>query len=93
MARIPAGYEDNPRREQFNERLRREYSGREPLFDLASIESTTALGVRQEARFKGVGGPALLPAYTTDGGHLNEMGRRRAAEELVVLLAELPSRR
>ena len=93
FGKIPAGYEDNLLREQFNERLRREYSGREPVFDLASVESTTALGRRQAAYFKGVGGPALLSAYTTDGGHLNEVGRRRVAEELVVLLAELSAPR
>jgi hypothetical protein len=93
LGRIPAGYEDNFHREQFNERLRREYSGREPVFDLASVESTTVLGRKQTAYFKGVGGPALLAVYTSDDGHLNEVGRRRVAEELVVLLAELPMSR
>jgi len=36
--------------------------------------------------------PAMLRRYTTDGGHLNEEGRRRAAEQLLVLLARIASR-
>jgi len=31
----------------------------------------------------------MLPQYTTDGGHLNEEGRKIVAEQLLIVLAEL----
>ena len=31
--------------------------------------------------------PALVPAYTDDGGHLNHIGRLRAAKEFITVLA------
>ncbi len=93
LGRAPDGYQDNFRREQFNELLRREYTGREPVFDLAAIESTAPDGTQETITFKGTSGRTLLPSYTSDGGHLNELGRRRVVEELVVLLAQLPASR
>jgi lysophospholipase L1-like esterase len=36
---------------------------------------------------------AMVPAYTTDGGHLNEVGRRIVARRLLVLLAGLAAPR
>jgi len=91
LGRAPDGYQANFRREQFNELMRREYTGREPLFDLAAIESSAPDGTQATIAFKGTSGRALFPPYTSDGGHLNEIGRRRVAEELVVLLAQLPA--
>ena len=93
IGRAPDGYPDNLRRAQFNERMRREYAGREPVFDLAAIESTDPGGRPRTIAFKGVAGHALLAPYTIDGGHLNDVGRRRVAEELLVMLAKLSSPR
>jgi lysophospholipase L1-like esterase len=59
----------------------------EPLFDLAGVESTTADGRAVRLVWHGVRVPVLLPEYTSDGGHLNAEGRRRAARELVIVLA------
>jgi len=91
LARAPNGYADNLRRAQFNERMRREYAGREPIFDLAATESTDPQGRSHTIAFKGETGQALFVPYTTDGGHLGEVGRQRVAEELLVMLAGLSS--
>jgi len=91
IGRPPGGYLDNLRREQFNELMRREYAGREPLFDLAAIEATRPDGGEERFSWKGQAGRALYPAYGSDGRHLNEQGRRRVAEELIVMLATLPT--
>lgn len=93
LGRAPDHYQADFRREQFNELMRREYAGREPLFDLAAIESTAPDGRQETISFQGTNGRTLFAPYTSDGGHLNEMGRRRVAEELLVLLAQLPASR
>jgi hypothetical protein len=87
----PDGYQDNFRREEFNRLMRREYAGREPVFDLAAVEATDREGRQLAIALNGKTGMALLDEYTIDGGHLNESGRRRVAEELLVMLARLPS--
>jgi hypothetical protein len=93
LGRPPAGELENARREAFNTLLRSTYGGKEPLFDLARVESTRADGGRSEFELEGKRYPALVPAYTDDGEHLNTLGRRRAAVALVEFLATLPSRR
>jgi len=84
-----AGYADNIIREKFNEKMRGYYKGKEPVFDLALIESTTPAGVRVGFMHKGQTGYTLAPEYTYDGGHLNEKGRKVAAEQLLILLSDL----
>ncbi|MBN1817372.1 MAG: hypothetical protein JW828_08425 [Sedimentisphaerales bacterium] len=79
----PATADDNRRREQFNDLLRKAYGGKEPLFDIAEAESTTSDNKRCYVRHKGQEVPMMVKAYTTDGGHLNEQGRRIAAEQLL----------
>ena len=87
-----SGYDDNIKREQFNSMLRKEYMGREPFFDLAAIESTSPNGNRLYFTQNGKAGYALAPEYTTDGGHLNTIGRKLVAEQLFILLANIASR-
>jgi len=89
LGQAPGRYASNFRREVFNELMRREYGGREPLFDLAAVESTRPDGTREVITHGGRKAYALYPGYTDDGSHLNEAGRRRVAEELLVLLARL----
>jgi hypothetical protein len=84
---------DDLARERFNELMRRAYAGREPVFDLAAIESTRPDGTREILSAGGHRAYALVPAYASDGSHLNEAGRRRVAEELLVFLARLPASR
>lgn len=86
----PYGLVENVVRERFNRLLRREYQGKEPLFDLARVEATAPDGRLETVTWKGEVAPALVPAYTDDGGHLNGLGRRQAATALVSLLAALP---
>lgn len=89
LGQAPLRLRANLVREQFNDLMRREYGGREPLFDLSLIESTRPDGARETVSFGNRFGYALVPAYASDGAHLNEAGRRRAAESLLVFLAEL----
>lgn len=89
LGRPIGGYDDNVKREQFNALLRKEYSGKEPIFDLAGIESTSQDGSRVTFEKDGKAYPALAPAYTNDGGHLNELGRKVVAEQFLIFLANL----
>jgi len=90
LGRHPYGTVENLRREEYNALLRKAYAGREPLFDLARLESTDPAGHVVTVAWDGEAAPALASAYTDDGGHLNETGRVRAARELVRVLAALP---
>jgi len=76
--------EDNIKRNQFNTLIRKTYSGRQPVFDLAQIESQMAT-----VRLLGELIETLRPEYTDDGGHLNIVGRRTVAEQLLLFLSTL----
>lgn len=83
------GYDDNVRRNEFNDLLRKEYLGKEPLFDLAEIESTYLDGKRSSFEMGGKLYHSLIEQYTDDGGHLNKEGRKITAEQLLVQLVNL----
>jgi len=91
IGRSPDGYADNIKRNEFNDLLRRRYSGKEPVFDLAKTESRLPNGSSSvfsvnEATFE------CLPfEYTTDGGHLNQKGSQTVAFQLLEFLARLPN--
>jgi len=87
LGRAPDGTVEDIRREEYNRMLRAAYAGREPLFDLARIESTAPDGAPVRLQWHGITAPALDARYTDDGGHLNAEGRRRAARELIAVLA------
>jgi len=80
--------EANRKRNQFNRWLGERYPGTH-IFDLAEIESTRDDGSREFFTENGNRIYTLVPAYTTDGGHLNEAGRRTAARGLLLTLAGL----
>jgi|LGVE01.1.fsa_nt_gb hypothetical protein len=84
-------YDDNIKRNQFNDLLRKEYDGKEPVYDLAKMESTFADGKQSSFTKDGKTYHSLVPDYTHDGGHLNETGRKIAAEQLIILMAGLSS--
>jgi hypothetical protein len=90
MGRPVWGREENVTREAFNALLRQTYAGQEPLFDLASLESTHADGTPETYEFGGRHYPAMAPEYSDDGGHLNPTGQARLASALVSFLAALP---
>jgi hypothetical protein len=79
----------NVRRNQFNNLLLEEYKGIDPIFDLAEVESTNSDGSRSffERDHRKI--YTLSREYTADGGHLNELGRKKAAARLLVVLSHL----
>lgn len=84
--------ERNLVRHRYNELMRQTYGNTEPLFDLALLESRYPDGRPSRYSIAGESVPLMVPAYTSDGSHLNETGRRMAAEQLLILLANLPTR-
>lgn len=91
LGRVPREVLENARRAEYNELLRAAYPG-DAFFDLAAVESTYPDGRRETFELDGRPIPALVPAYTDDGGHLNVDGRARAARALLAVLAAVPAR-
>jgi hypothetical protein len=87
IGRAPYGSAENVRREEYNTLLRQTYQGKEPVFDIARIESADPQGGAATVEWQGKTVPAMTPVLTDDGGHLNEAGRLRAARELISVLA------
>jgi hypothetical protein len=89
LGRQIGGYEDNIARNKFNAMMIKEYSGNEPLFDIAGVESLSAGSTPVLFKSNDVSYFSLSPEYTNDGGHLNETGKKVVAGELLVFLADL----
>jgi hypothetical protein len=88
----PGFLEDNLIRRSYNELLAKAYSETEPFFDLALVESVDTSGFRCHA-IKGAEKVSVMaPGYTEDGGHLNSLGGRKVAEQLLIILAEMAGR-
>jgi len=87
IGRPIGGYEDNYKRYQFNEMIKKEYANSYPVFDLARIESTDSNGSSLTFKRGGETFYGLIPSYTYDGSHLNETGRLVVARELLSFLA------
>ena len=83
------GLDGNIKRNEFNNLLIKEYEGKDPIFDLAMIESTFPDGKRSSFTVAGKTYYSLISEYTHDGGHLNEQGRKIVAEQLLIFLAKL----
>lgn len=92
LGRPPYGVAENIQRHRYNEQLRKTYGGKEPLFDLAMLESTRADGSVERAAWRGASSPALVPGYASDGAHLNAAGAERVARGLVAVLGALRPR-
>ncbi|HYO55974.1 SGNH/GDSL hydrolase family protein [Archangium sp.] len=90
MGRPVWGVGENVTREAFNALLRQTYAGKEPLFDLAALESTRPDGTPETYELNGRSYPAMVPEYSDDGGHLNAAGQARLASAFVSFLATLP---
>jgi len=80
-------YTDNINRNNFNEKLLSKYNGKNYVFDLARIEYIFPDGSVSSFRKNGKNYYCLAADYTNDGGHLNEKGSKKAAEQLLVILA------
>jgi hypothetical protein len=87
LGRQVRGFGDNLTREKLNSLLRKEYSDKGPLFDLALFESTRLDGSHLVYELNGEKYSALEDSYTDDGGHLNQKGRKFIAEQLLVFMA------
>jgi hypothetical protein len=81
--------EDNLQREAYNELIRARFRAKSLVFDLAAIEATRDDGRLHDIRYGGRRVRSLCPAYTYDGGHLNESGARRAAARFLELCCAL----
>lgn len=79
----------NAVRNEYNKLLVSHYGEKEPIFDIARLESTDPAGKRDMFSYDGNEYYALVPDYTDDGGHLNEKGRKYIAEQLLIFLANL----
>jgi disulfide oxidoreductase YuzD len=89
IGRPIGGVADNIKRNEYNEMLLKRYEGKEPILDIAKIESTYPDGTRETFSQDGKTYYSMVPEYTYDGGHLNETGRKKVAEQLLILLANL----
>ena len=86
------GFFDNSHniaRNRYNELLKSAYEGREPVFDLARLEAISPDKTLSFFNDQGKQILSLCPEYTEDGGHLNAVGRKAVAEQLLVFLAGL----
>jgi hypothetical protein len=79
---------DNVKRNAFNRRLKAVY-GEDKVVDIAASESTYADGRREAFRHDGDTWFSLIGDYTSDGGHLNEIGRRWVARDFLRQLARI----
>ena len=86
IKRILGRENENVSRSELNERIRKEFGGTDPVFDLAAIESTSPFGESVSFTSHGKKYPCMYQGYTTDGGHLNAAGKRVAAVGLLQTL-------
>lgn len=84
--------DDQSRRHAFNRLLRDTYGSSGQLFDLAEAESTFPDGTPAFFLHHGEPVPTIVPAYTDDGGHLNQQGAEFAARRLLSCLAAIGAR-
>lgn len=89
IGRSVRGFDDNIKRSQFNELLRKEYQGKAPVFDVAKAESVASDGRQRIFTDGNRTYEAMHSDYTTDGGHLNPAGRAHVGEQLLVFLTDL----
>ena len=89
VKRIIGRPDNNINRALFNEKIIDEYSGKDPIFDLATIESTKPDGTRASLHSNNIEYFALADEYAADSGHLNTLGQMIAAEQLVNFLNKL----
>lgn len=86
------GFFDNSHniaRNRYNDLMKAAYEGKEPVFDLARLESIAPDGTVSYFNESGKRIITLCPEYTQDGGHLNDAGEKAIAEQFLVFLSEL----
>lgn len=88
LGRSSAKPDYNRSRNLYNDKIRKYYGGKEPIFDLAKIESTLPDGANAKFNYKDKQYFEMASAYTSDGGHLNKAGQRLLSEKLLIFLME-----
>lgn len=88
LGRQPTGVLGNIKRNEFNERLIKEFKGVLPIFDLGGIESTRPDGTIETYSFKGYEYACMHKNYTYDYGHLTELGAKTLSYNLLAFLAK-----
>lgn len=83
------GQKDNIKRLDYSRLITSTFDSKEPVLDIARIESTKRDGARTSFKDNGNAYFYLNPEYTYDGGHLNEVGRKLVAEQLLLLLVSI----
>ena len=78
---------NNEVRQNFNELLVNEYDPIE-VFDIARIESTYPDGKRNFKQRNGKKVYSLIPEYSSDGGHLSNIGAKYLSSEFLIFLAD-----
>lgn len=86
------GLADNTARQQFNDLLLNEFK-EQPIFDLAKYESTYLDGQREFSIINNEKIYSMVPIYSTDGGHLSEIGKHYLGGKLLLFLVEESSGR
>ncbi len=89
MTSAASGIDAEARRVEYNRLLVEAYQGREPVFDLARVESSHADGSRSYVSRGAEQVFTLADEWSADGGHLNAAGSRRVAEQFLIFLARL----
>jgi len=79
--------EDNISRNLFNNRLKEKYGG--GVFDIALYEATKLDGSINSFNQGDKAYLSMVSEYTTDGGHLNEVGQLLIAERLIKFLLKI----
>ncbi len=78
----------NIKRHEFNTLLRKEFASTS-IIDIERMESAKADGTSYSSKNGGTLHNSMVPAYTYDGGHLNENGRVWVADKVLKRLTEL----
>lgn len=86
------GIDDNSVRNEFNNLLRKEYKN-QIIFDLAKFESSYPDGKRSFSEVNGKKIYTMAPIYTSDGGHLSKIGKKKIGEDYLCFLAEISSKK
>ena len=79
--------QSNARNAEFHAQLLAAFP-QDPIFDLATLESTRPDGTREECEVGGKKVAMLWPGFASDEGHLNETGKRVVAKAFAHALAE-----
>ena len=89
IGRAPGGYLDNAKRNEYNRKLCRLTAARNRSSTWRKSSRPIADGTRATFDWQGQTYERMIPEYGSDGRHLNESGRQRVAENLIMFLSQI----